>query len=313
MEHAGGWRVSAAAQLGLVSRNDLRAAGVDRAAYRRILRHGELVVIGRQTLRSPAAPATSQQRVLAACLETGGVASHRTAAWLHGLDGFGPGRPPEVVVRRPGHDYRLPLASVHTTTRLPDDDLVVVGSVPTLGVARTLLTLAALVPDELSIGTVRGAVDEAVRDGKASDRWLWWRLERLRCRGRTGVSAFEEILTLRSGGKVTESWLERETLRLIAVADLPLPVCQARIAHRGAFAARVDFLYEPNAIIEVSGHRYHHTAEQQTADAARRRVLVEAGHDVYEFSYDEIVRHPERLLATVRHILGLPAAAAASA
>lgn len=43
---------------------------------------------------------TDHQRLQALCLDTGGVASHRSAAWLHGLDGFGPA-PFEVTVTRP--------------------------------------------------------------------------------------------------------------------------------------------------------------------------------------------------------------------
>lgn len=297
------WQKVAADQLGLLTRQDLCDTGLSRAKRRTLVDRGDLVPIGRRTLRIAAAPVSRSQQILAACLEADGFASHRTGAWVHGLSGFVPGLPPEVLVARPRHDPRRPLARVHTTTWLPDDDVTKVGAIPTLGVARTLLTLAALVPNELLRDRVRAAVDEAIRDGKASDRWLWWRLEQLRCRGRNGVSVFESILTARAGGQVTESWLERETLRTIADAGLPLPQCQARIEHRGAFLARVDFLYPPRAVIEVSGHRFHHSPLQQEADVRRRRGLIEQGYQVYEFTYDEIVGHPERLLATIRRIL----------
>lgn len=288
---------------GLITNADLATLAISRARIRTLGRHGVIERVGRGVHRFTGAPRTKHQRVLAACLDCNGVASHRTAAALHGLAGFLPDDPIEVLVRDGRTNARSSLARLHTTTWLPSDDLVIVDAIPCLGVARTLFSLAALVP-ELALEQVVGAVDQAIASGLASDAWLWWRLEKLRRRGRNGVTAFEAILSQRAGGQVTESWLERETLRLLAAADLPRPICQARIEQRGAFVARVDFLYDSHmAIIEVSGYEWHRTRAQTTADARRRRRLTLAGYQVHEFTYDEIVRTPERLIATVQAIL----------
>lgn len=298
------------AQHGLVTRADLATAGATRGQRRGFVARGLLVPVGRQTFRIGGSPPDARQIVLAACLDTAGVATCRTAAWLHGLSGFAGGSPPEVLVARPLFDYRSPIARVHTTTSLPIDDLVVIDGIPSVSVARTLFSLAALVPRELGLEIVRGAVDEAIRDGKARDRWLWWRLERLRCRGRNGVTLFEEILTRRMGGELTESWLERETLRVLEAGGLPVPVCQDRIDRRGAFVARVDFCY-PGArvVIEVSGYRWHRTPEHLANDLARRRALTLAGYRVLEYSYDDVVTSSARLVAEVTEALGLRRAA----
>ena len=237
------------------------------------------------------------------------MATARSAGALHGLDGFWPDRPVEVLVRDGRQSARSTLARVHTTTWLPPEDLVVVDAIPTLGVARALFSLAALVP-EIPEAQVRAAVDQALAMDIASLAWLWWRLERLRRRGRNGVTVFERVLASFTDGDPTESWLERETLRVIRGAGLPLPVCQARIEARGAFVARVDFHYPgTRAILEVNGHRFHASRDQLRHDASRRRRLVSLGYTVYDFTYDEIVREPELLLDTVRHILGLASAA----
>ncbi|MEO6987730.1 MAG: DUF559 domain-containing protein [Aquihabitans sp.] len=199
---------------------------------------------------------------------------------------------------------------IRTTTWLPSDDVVSVDGIPCLSVARTLFSLAAKVPRLLAIDRVRGAVDVAVADGQASDPWLWWRLEQLRCRGRNGVKVFEEILSARTGGSVTESWLERETLRLLAEAGLPTPECQGRICRDGAFVARVDFVYPwCRTVIEVSGFRWHRTPDQLKQDARRRRDLTLAGYRVLEYTYDDIVQHPERVVAEVAEALGIRRAA----
>ena len=193
--------------------------------------------VARGVFRLVGSPKTELQRVLGSCLEVGGVASHRTSAALHGLDGFRLADPIEITVRDGHANPRSTHARLHTTTWLPPDDLATVHTVPTFGVARTLFSLAALVP-EIGVDEVTGAVEDALVRTLASERWLWWRLERLRRRGRNGVSVFESVLTSRAGGLATESWLERETLRILRGAGLPLPACQARIGHKGAFVAR---------------------------------------------------------------------------
>ncbi|MFN8019009.1 MAG: DUF559 domain-containing protein [Acidimicrobiales bacterium] len=208
---------------------------------------------------------------------------------------------PEVLLLGRSASYRGGAAQIHTTTFLPVDDLVIVDGIPVTSVARTLFSLAALVPKrQVSLDVVRGAVDDAVRTKQASDKWLWWRLEKLRRPGRDGVLAFEAILVHRSGGRATESWLEREFLRLLADHGLPLPVCQARVAAQGAFVARVDFIYpEIGLVIEVLGATHHAAEEQLARDAARRNELQLQGLTVIEFLYDDVVRHPGRVAAMV--------------
>lgn len=199
----------------------------------------------------------------------------------------------------PKSSYASLLAHVHTTTWLPPDDLIVIDGIACTSMARTLMGLAALTPD-LPLDVVRGAVDESIRLSLASDRWLWWRLEKLRCRGRNGVSAFESILATRAGGAITESWLEREFLRVLAEAGVPLPTCQARIGAKGAFVARVDFEYPgTDVVIEVTGASGHSTAAQRAADARRRNQLGRAGRCVLEFTYEQVVAQPAMVVADV--------------
>jgi len=293
----------AAQRHGLVSRADLDALGVSRRQREVLAADGTLVAAGTQVFIVGGSQRTTMRSVAAACLDVDGVASHQTAAWLHGLPGFGPGVPPHVLIGARSARYRGGLATVHTTTNLPADDVLPVKGIPTLSVARTLMTLAAA-PRLVSLERLRGAVDEAVRTGMATDAWLFWRLEELRCRGRNGVRRFEAVLQARAGGAVTESWLERELLRVLAAAGLPLPACQRRIEHEGAFVARVDFVYErQRVVVEALGHASHSSREALAADAARRNALQMAGYEVLEFTYDDIVRRPDEVIAAIRAAL----------
>ena len=293
-------------QHGLVTRAQLDEGGMSRSGRRALTSSGQLESVGTRTYRLAGSPETAHQRLSLACLDTGGCASHRSAAWLHGLGGFSLPRRPDVTVGRRSFRYNVATVEVHTSTNVPVDHVVKVDGVACFDVPRTLLSLAALVP-RVSFDRLKGAVDEAVNRGWASDPELWARLERFRCRGRNGVTAFEEVLVRRAEGQVTESWLERETLRILDRAGLPLPICQERIRRNGAFVARVDFLY-PSArvVIEVSGHTWHRTKEQIASDVARRRELTLAGFVVLEFTYDDVVHRAPQLIAQVRTALATP-------
>lgn len=297
-------------QDGLLARRDLEALGLTPRQRRTVVGDGTLQILGRQTFAIAGLAMTDQRRVRAACLETDGRASHEAGAWLHGLDRVKPGLPPPVTVRRPGHEYRLELAEVHTTSWLPSDDITSVNGIPCLSVARTLFSLAGAVSinDPSGIERLAALVDEAVRDGKAPEKWLWWVLGHVRRRGRAGVRVFEQILEQRAHGMATESWLEREFLRLLRNAGVPLPRCQIRIERDGAFVGRVDFSYEPERVaIEVSGHAHHSTRSQTAADARRRNQLQLAGYQVLEFTYDDVVRRPDAVVAQVIDALSLRA------
>lgn len=290
---------AATAQHGLVDRSDLHAAGATPRQRRTLVGDGTLEVIGTRTFRVAGSPATADQAIMAACMETGGVASHRTAARLHGLSG--PAAPtPEILVARPHHDYQRPGIRLHSTTWLPANEVTTVRGLPCTSVPRTLLGLAALVPREVDVDAVRDAVDVAVRDGVATMGWLWWHLERVRRRGRPGVHVIEEILRVRDGGSTTESWLEREMLRLLEEGGLPLPECQARVEQRGSFVARVDFLYPAERlIIEVHGYRHHSSRRELVADTHRRTELLLAGYRVLEFTFDDVVQEPRGVLKAI--------------
>ena len=313
----------ALAQHGWLTRADLDEGTISRATRRGLVKDGTIEQVGVRTFRLVGSPTTPAHKVMRACLDVGGVASHRTAAWLHGLGGFAWSDPPEVTTTRDTYNYRAELLVLHTTRWLSSDDVVNVGPIPTFSVARTLFSLASLaqVPPavaetygwptrrrrnpgrfgtSLSFERVKGVVDDALASAKATDVWLWWFLERARKRGRPGVRVLEAVLRQRENGDVTESWLERETLAILDRAGVPLPACQQRIDRDGAFAGRVDFCYlELKLIIEVSGHAWHSTREQRNADAARRRQLTLAGYQILEFTYEDVVSRPDVVVAEV--------------
>lgn len=301
----------AASQHGYLTRQDLDDLGWSRRVIQHRVADGELTHAGPRIFRLTAAPVTKLGIVYAATLVTGGVGSHRTGGWLHEMIEHlgivdvtvGPGS-----TTRPG---RFVLSStevrVHATTSLPRDDVIEVKGVRTTSAARTALGLASLVPHELSQSDLLETLAVAVERKVATEAWLWWLLEHRRCHGRNGVVALEAALAELGRLGPTESWLEREFLRLIEEAGLPLPVTQRTISANGRFVARVDFTYEPDdLIIEVLGYAFHRTRTQLEADTRRANRLQLQGKRVLQFSYDQIVRDPASVLDTVHQALGLP-------
>lgn len=273
------------AQLGHILREQMAEAGLSRSATWRREASGLLVRCGSQTFRDAATPPTARGDVMAACLDRDGVASHRTAGWLHGLCDRGPTI--DITVRK-GRSMSVPVGEpvrVHSSTNLPVADVVHVGPIPVTSVARTCLGLAALVPDDFSKGALFETVSRAVDQGLASDPWLWWLLEERRCRGRNGVVALEDVLAERSLIGPTESRLEREVLRILRDGLLPLPRTQHVVRRSGRFAARVDFIYEAERIVlEALGYRFHRTPAQMEADTRRANELQLLGYEVYQFT-----------------------------
>lgn len=294
----------ASRQLGLVTKAQLTQLGVARSTVGRRIASGLMVPVGRRVFRLASATVTHESHVLSACLDYQGVASHRTAAWLHGL---APRSacieitvPKGQSTRLPGFPGTWPLVRVHTSTNLPSADILHIGPISVTSVARTMLGLAALAPKEIDRAALLEVVSTAIDRGLASDPWLWWLLAQRRCRGRNGVIALESVLAERARLGPTESWLERETLRVLGDRSIRLPVTQRVISRSGRFAARVDFLYEPERIIlEALGYAFHRTPAQIEADTRRANELQLLGFDVYQFTTRQIVQSPTSVQATV--------------
>ena len=299
----------AAGQHGHLTRRQLQDLGVHPSTVSNWIRSGALLVAGRQTFRLPGVPISRHGTVAAACLDLGAVASHRTAAWLHGLAGWWD--PIDVSVRRRprrSHAGRENLGGaevrLHTSTSLPQEDRVVVDGIPATSVARTILGLASLVPTEMTLAQLVEITSQAVDRKIASDAWLWWLLAQRRCRGRTGVVAMESALAHRARLGPTESWLEREFLRILDCHGVPLPSTQVVVHRSGRFAARVDFLFERHdLVVEVLGYAFHRTAKELAADLARANEIQLTGRSVLQFTTSHIVETPGHVARTVAEML----------
>ena len=239
--------------------------------------------------------------LLAACLSSGGLASHRSAAFLWRLDGSRAQRP-EVVVPR-GRRPRLRGATVHQSKDFDRRDEHHFGPIPATGLMRTVLDLGAV----LSRRRVAQSVDDVLRSNRGDLESLWATYAHHRRRGRNGTGVLCAVLeeAARQRGGVPDSFFERVVRDLIIDSGLPEPVLQHEVRDpAGRFVARVDLAYpERKLAIELLGKQFHFTDEAFEHDPARRNRLEVLGWTVLEFTWRLYADRPSELTAQVARAL----------
>jgi len=291
----------ATGQLGLLSRQQAKGVGLSDDQLRNRVKSGSLLKVGIDTYRLPGADARELPALHALMIDIGGdvYASGPTAAALHGFDGFTLKAPFDVTIMR-GRDVTRIGHRIHTTTRLDLIDRCTIGGVRSFSGARTLLDLARYEDVE----TLTTALDSGLRDGRFNEDLVHRRIVALRSSGRFGIpkliSAIEGVEAIRGG----HSWLEREYLRLVGGAGLPLPDTQQVLTRAQDRLVRVDFRFPGTpVVVEVLGYQYHRSTEQLRRDAARMNALIAEGLRPYQFPYEQIVSEPDEVVDETRAAL----------
>lgn len=298
-----------ARQHGLVTRSQALRCGLSSAAIGRRLAAGQWDRVHPSVYRLVGTPPSAHQRVLAGCLGSGGVASHRSAAWLWGLDG-----PFESIVEVtvPRHRRSSPRhVVVHRSTNLEPGHVASRRGVPVTNPLRTLVDLGAVVPRPV----LDRAVDDALARRLVTLDGVLVTLGQMAARGRCGVADLRASLAERTGAP--ESVLEAEMERLLVRSGLPEPVRQYEVYTGGRFVARLDFAFpQLKLAVEVDGASTRVGREALERDDARQNSLVGLGWVVLRFTWCDVVRRPEhvldvivRMVASRSHELGLATAA----
>ena len=216
-------------QLGLVTGAQLHEAGLHPRAIQRRAANGVIERMHSGVFRVATAPVSWRQSVLAAVLGAGpgAVASHRSAAALHGIKGARGSVVEAMAVRNRGCDLRGTI--LHRPLSFATHDCESVDSIPVTNVRRTLIDCAAVVhPYRLEEMT-----DDAVRKGLTSYEAIDARLRLVAKRGRTGVVAMRNLLGTRLGERATGSVFEALALAAIRAAQLLEPTLQHKLVVGG--------------------------------------------------------------------------------
>ncbi len=293
----------AARQHAVIARHQALAVGLSPGAVWRRTRAGLWLVAGPRVYRMAGAPRTWDGRALAAVLSAGddAVVSHRSAAHLWGLDGFGPPGRVDVTVPRPRHPDRRPGLAVHRTRAWHLVDRRVRRLIPVTGPARTLVDLCAVVDD----GGAVAALDEIRRLRLAGWDELWEALVRHAVRGRPGIARCRAALQLRWGRRVPDTTFARLFMALLDEAGLPTPEAE-HVVPLGRGAARVDLAYPSRRLaVELDGKEAHHTDRAFEDDRVRDNRLRLAGWTVLRYTWHRFTTEPVAVVAELRDALAL--------
>lgn len=294
------WDDLARRQHGVVSRRQLLALKLSRRQVERRIESGSLVVVHRGVYRVVGAERSFDQDAMAACLATGGIASHRCAAALWGLRGCEPGVIEVTVVGR--RHPEVPGVIAHSAAALARVDRTHRRAIPVTAPARTLLDLAAVSES----AKVESALEDGVHRGLVSQGWAERTLQRAGGRGRAGTAALRGLLAERAPGQAaTESVLEDEIVRLLRHAGLPPPVRQFEIAVPGGKSVRIDLAYpEARLAIEAQSMAWHAGRADLQRDCDKQNLLARLGWRLLTFTWQDARTRPTSLVATVDRALG---------
>ena len=288
-------------QHGLITWDQLLGTGLSADVAHGWVQSGRLERIAPSVYRCAGAPDTWHQRVMRAALDSGGWASHRTAAALRDLDGHR-GQVIEVVVPRWQRSSAHTGYVVHETKDLRGVDLDVVRGIPCTSLARTLVDLPAV---EHWIRAEQ-ALDHACRMDAANLALVRQRFLEVARRGRNGTRAMRRLLEERTPGFVPPgSSFEARALRLMREHDLPEPTRQLKVVE-GDFVAYLDFAW-PAVMhyLECDSLAFHFGRQAHQWERTRRRRLKVIGWSGIEWTYADVAQRGDEVARELKQLLVL--------
>lgn len=294
----------AARQHGAVARHQLSAEGFDARRVATAVRSGWLAEPVPGVLVVTGAIPTWHQRLMIVTLACGGhaIASHRSAARLHRLDGFDHAGMAviEVSVSRA---HRVPLGGsvTHHVTPFDECDLTSVDGIPCTTIGRTLADLGSVVRDRRLVGR---ALTDARRRHIDLDR-LRATAERLRRPGQSGTGVLTRLLdAIPYEGRISETWFEELIGLCLDDPALPKVVRQFPIrGDHGRIVARTD-LGIPSVRLGLEAHsrRFHFGPLTEPLDEDRDMAAALCGWELLYLGW-YAAKRPVDVLRVVKEVV----------
>jgi very-short-patch-repair endonuclease len=222
----------------------------------------------------------------------GAIASHRSAAYLWGLDIAGDD-PVDITVLTRGRRIERAGVAVHRPTDMDDLRPSSRKGIRCANPLRVLIDLGTVAPER-----VGDAIAQFSIGGLVSPDAAWAVLHRHARKGRPGVVALRsELEDWKFGSRPPDSVLEVEMAKLLSRHGLP-----AAEFHQRIMGFEVDFrICGTSLIIECDGWAWHGTRrEQYERDTERDAILGAAGFIVRRFTWQQIRRRPAWVAEIIR-------------
>jgi predicted transcriptional regulator of viral defense system/very-short-patch-repair endonuclease len=277
---------TAASQFGHLTWRQMRAAGLSEDQIRHRVRVGVLIRVYPGVYRVAAVPPSPHGAHMAAVLATGGVVSHRSAAWLLGLWDRPPGQI-ELTLPRP-LGWRSDLVT-HRLTDLRAHDVTEVDGIPCTDAARLLVDMGAVCRQ----GTVEKLFHKVLHQKRSDFDTIVSRFFQVARRGRAGAGVLRPILENHDPAIApAESDLEVVLLRVLRSHGLPDPVRQYRVAVAG-HRYRLDVCYpDLKLILEGDGFGVHTEEATFENDRFRQNRLLLGGWFMLRFTWKMLIHTP---------------------
>lgn len=262
----------------------LRDYGVPERALRASVATGRVLAVG---CGGYALPDTDPALVEAVRLR--GVASHASAARLHGLDLWRPVDGIDVTVR-PGSRPAETKARVHRADLGPDDlDF----RLPITSVFRTVLDCGRTLPlpDAVIV------LDSALRGGRVKMAAL-----RAAAKAARGHGAVALRRAVAHADELSGSALESKLRPLLSLLDADL---QSQVKIPGVGPGPVDFVLDGWLVVEGDGFEFHSKRADYRNDRERGNALAVGGYTLLRFTWEDVALRPGWVLAQVQLALQL--------
>jgi hypothetical protein len=302
----------------VATRQTWNAAGVSARRFRSLVESAELVRVrygvyatAEAIAQSRASPRESHKLLAAAVLASssrrGYVVSHESAALIHGFNLLKAPPVDTVVLTCEPSDLAARARTnagvkIHVA-RLPARHVVSTNDLPITSVDRTSADLARALPFMAAVVVV----DDAIRRRLTAKS----RIQRILhgCANWPGAVTAREVVDFSDGR--SESALESCARVVFHERGLPKPELQAEFfGDDGRVLARADFAWlEHKTVAEADGMlKYNDPANTQAmrAQFRRDRLLRELGYKVVHFTWDELFREPDRVVARIRDAFSAP-------
>jgi very-short-patch-repair endonuclease len=282
-----------ARQFALITAHQASAVGISKQAVARRVASGEWTRVLPAVYRLTAAEVTLRQWALAPVLWAGdgALASHGTAAALHGFARDGRPRAAEIWV--PGRSrMRSATVRVHRGSRLDRADRTAVDGIAATTAVRTLIDLSGRLEDD----NLLALLEDVLRRGVVTEDRLRARLSALRSSGRPGAGRLETLLSERGDGRPLESALEALVWRIILSTGVRLPERQYWVT-AGNERYRLDFAWPDSLLgLECEGFEHHGTYRAWGRGRTRDGEIANLGWRVLPVTWHAATRERERVV-----------------
>jgi very-short-patch-repair endonuclease len=218
------------------------------------------------------------------------VLSHRSAARLWGIRPDSR-RPVDVTAPR-GRKPRDRIC-VHAVHALDPRDRTVLDGIPVTALARSLLDLSEVAPEDHVARAVEEAARRRIFDLRAVEELL------ARSHGRRGCRRLRTVLAEHAIEPGTRGDFERRFLVLCRDEEFPRPQVNTLVE-----GFEVDAVWpDRRLIVELDGFESHGTRRAFERDRERDVTLLLAGYRVVRITWRQLTSEPSKVAARLRTLL----------